>query len=155
MILVLLLLFSFQGFSQTKYETNMFANKHKPMKIANMEFHPTLIKKLFKDEKQFRIRVKDVPPLALSFVDSFEIPREGQSIDVNEIYLNINNEYLNSRQGNDYYMEIRWVALFGYSISPLNDLEVGIDYRLDSFINGNSTNRIWLSLNFFHFLENK
>ena len=32
-------------------ETNMFAKKTQtPMKIANMEFHPTLILKLFTDE---------------------------------------------------------------------------------------------------------
>ncbi len=62
------------------------------------------------------------------------------------------NEYLNSWQGNDYDIEIRWVALFGYSASPLNDLEMGTDYRLDSFINENSGNRIWLSLNIFHLL---
>lgn len=40
LILGILLLFGFQGFSQTKYE------------------------------KEFRIKVKDIPPLALSFVDS-------------------------------------------------------------------------------------
>lgn len=95
------------------------------------------------------------PEFRLRYRISSEIPLEGQSIDVNEFYLKINNEYLNSWQGNDYDMEIRWVALFVYSISPLNDLEMGIDYRLDTFINGNSRNRIWLSINFFHSLGSK
>lgn len=95
------------------------------------------------------------PELRLRYRISSEIPLEGQSIDVNEFYLKINNEYLNSWQRDDYDLEIRWVALFGYAVSPLNDLEMGIDYRLDSFINGNSRNRIWLSINFFHSLGSK
>jgi hypothetical protein len=92
------------------------------------------------------------PELRLRYRISSEIPLEGQSLDVKEFYLKVNNEYLNSWQDNDYDLEIRWVALLGYSISSLNDLEMGIDYRLDSFINGNSRNRFWLSINFFHSL---
>lgn len=95
------------------------------------------------------------PELRFRYRISSEIPLEGQSIDLNEFYLKINNEYLNSWQSDDYDMEIRLVGLFGYSISPLNDLEMGIDYRLDSFINGNSRNRMWLSINFFHSLGSK
>ena len=81
---------------------------------------------------------------------STEIPLQGQSLDIKEFYLKFNNEYLNSWQRNDYDMEIRLVALLGYSLSPVNDLEIGIDYRLDSFISDNSRNRIWLSINYFH-----
>jgi hypothetical protein len=77
---------------------------------------------------------------------------EGESIDVKEYYLKINNEYLNSWQKSDYDLEIRLGALIGYSISSINDLEIGIDYRSDSFINGNRRERIWLSINFFHSL---
>ncbi|MDP3436325.1 MAG: DUF2490 domain-containing protein [Bacteroidales bacterium] len=83
---------------------------------------------------------------------SSEIPLEGESIDVKEYYLKINNEYLNSWQKSDYDLEIRLGALIGYSISSINDLEIGIDYRLDSFISGNRRERIWLSINFFHSL---
>ncbi|MDD4761230.1 hypothetical protein A9168_02970 [Macellibacteroides sp. HH-ZS] len=83
---------------------------------------------------------------------SSEIPLEGQSIDVNEFYLKINNEYLNSLQGVDYDLEVRGVVLLGYSVSALNDVEIGIDYRLDSFVSGNPRNRTWLSINFFHSL---
>lgn len=94
------------------------------------------------NETEFRLRYRV----------SSEIPLEGQSIDVKEFYLKLNNEYLNSWQKKDYDMEIRLVALLGYSISPSNDLEIGTDYRLDSFINGDSRNRIWLSINLFHSL---
>jgi hypothetical protein len=95
------------------------------------------------------------PELRLRYRISSEIPLEGQSLDVKEFYLKINNEYLNSWQGSDYDLEIRGVALLGYSVSTVNDLEIGIDYRLDSFIDGDPRNRIWLSINFFHSLESK
>jgi len=95
------------------------------------------------------------PELRLRYRISSEIPLEGQSLDVKEFYLKINNEYLNSWQGGDYDMEIRGVVLLGYSVSQANDLEIGIDYRLNSFINGDPRNRIWLSINFFHSLESK
>lgn len=90
--------------------------------------------------------------LRLRYRISSEIPLEGQSIDVKEFYLKINNEYLNSLQGVDYDLEVRGVALLGYSVSALNDVEIGIDYRLDSFVSGNPRNRTWLSINFFHSL---
>jgi hypothetical protein len=84
---------------------------------------------------------------------SSEIPLSGQSPDVKEFYLKLSNEYLNSWQKDEYDLEIRWAALLGYSITPVNDLEIGFDYRLDSFIYGDPRNRIWLSINFFHLLE--
>lgn len=90
--------------------------------------------------------------LRLRYRISSEIPLEGQSIDVKEFYLKINNEYLNSLQGVDYDLEVRGVVLLGYSVSALNDVEIGIDYRLDSFVSGNPRNRTWLSINFFHSL---
>lgn len=92
------------------------------------------------------------PELRLRYRISSEIPLEGQSLDVKEFYLKINNEYLNSWQGDEYDLEIRGVALLGYSVSTVNDLEIGVDYRLDSFIDGDPRNRIWLSINFFHSL---
>ncbi|MBS4062776.1 MAG: DUF2490 domain-containing protein [Rikenellaceae bacterium] len=95
------------------------------------------------------------PELRLRYRISSEIPLEGQSLDVKEFYLKINNEYLNSWQGDEYDLEIRGVALLGYSVSTVNDLEIGVDYRLDSFIDGDPRNRIWLSINFFHSLESK
>lgn len=95
------------------------------------------------------------PELRLRYRISSEIPLEGQSLDVKEFYLKINNEYLNSWQGHEYDLEIRGVALLGYSVSSVNDLEIGIDYRLDSFIDGDPRNRIWLSINFFHSLDSK
>ena len=83
---------------------------------------------------------------------SAEIPLEGQTIDENEFYLKLSNEFLNSWENNEYDLEIRGVSLIGYSISARNDIELGIDYRTDSFIQGNQRNRYLLSINFFQSL---
>ncbi len=83
---------------------------------------------------------------------SAEIPLQGQSIDVNEFYLKTSNEYLNSWENREYDLEIRLLGLIGYTLSSKNDLEIGIDYRANSFIDGSPRNRFWLSMNFFHLL---
>jgi len=117
-----------------------FGKKYPGFRMAHRVMTDQTFEKNNKAEFRLRYRI------------SSEIPLEGQSLDVKEFYLKINNEYLNSWEGDDYDMEIRWVALLGYSVSPVNDLEIGLDYRLDSFIEGNSRNRIWLSINIFHSL---
>lgn len=80
---------------------------------------------------------------------SSEIPLEGQSADPNEFFIKLNNEYLNSLQDRSYDLEIRGASLIGYVISPALKIEFGPDYRVNSFINGNTRNRLWLGLNIF------
>ncbi len=78
-----------------------------------------------------------------------EIPLNGQSVDPKEFYLKINNEILNSCQNSEYDLEIRTVPLLGYDISDSNKIEIGLDYRLNSFLKGNARNSFWMSLNWF------
>jgi len=80
---------------------------------------------------------------------SAEVPIEGQTIDENEFYLKLSNEYLNSWENGEFDLEIRGVGLLGYSISKTSEIELGIDYRTDSFIHGNQRNRFLFSINFF------
>jgi hypothetical protein len=80
---------------------------------------------------------------------SAEIPLSGQTLDVKEFFIKINNEYLNSLQGGDYDLEIRIAGYIGYVVSQKNKLEFGVDNRVDSFINDNMRNRFWLGLNFY------
>ncbi len=129
-----------EGFENRAIQQISFGKKYTGFRMAHRLMTDQTFEKNSKPELRLRYRI------------SSEIPLEGQTIDVKEFYLKINNEYLNSWQEDDYDMEIRWVALFGYSVSAINDLEIGIDYRLDSFINENLRNRIWLSINFFHSL---
>ncbi|HNR08258.1 MAG TPA: DUF2490 domain-containing protein [Saprospiraceae bacterium] len=80
---------------------------------------------------------------------SSEIPLNGESVDEGELYLKINNEYINSLQAMEYDLEIRLTPLLGYDITESFKIETGPDYRINSFINGNTRHSIWMMLNFF------
>ncbi len=91
------------------------------------------------EETEFRIRYRF----------SSEIALNGLSVDPKEFYLKFNNEYLNSWQGGDYDFEIRIVPFVGYVFSSSKKLELGLDYRMDSFIKDSSRNRFWIGVNWF------
>jgi len=80
---------------------------------------------------------------------SAEIPLNGQSADPKEFYIKINNEYLNSIKENKYDLELRLVPLLGYAVNQNNKLEVGMDYRVRSFLFSPSRHNTWLSFNWF------
>jgi hypothetical protein len=78
-----------------------------------------------------------------------EFPLNGQSVDAREFYLKINNEYLYGWHNSDNDIEIRVVPLIGYNFVDKSKLELGLDYRLNSFLNDNPRNSFWLSINWF------
>ncbi|SMD41706.1 Protein of unknown function [Aquiflexum balticum DSM 16537] len=78
-----------------------------------------------------------------------EIPLNGKSVDPKEFYLRLNNEYVNSLQDFNYDLEIRLVPLLGYAINTKNKVEIGLDYRIDSFLANNPSQSFWTSLNWF------
>lgn len=78
-----------------------------------------------------------------------ELPLNGQSVDTREFYLKINNEYLYGWQNSENDIEIRVVPLLGYNFVDTSKLELGLDYRLDSFLNDNPRNSFWLGVNWF------
>lgn len=80
---------------------------------------------------------------------SSEIPLNGISVDEGEFYVKINNEYVNSLQAGEYDLEIRLVPLLGYDISESFKIETGLDYRVSSFLDNKTRNRLWLSVNLF------
>ncbi len=79
-----------------------------------------------------------------------EIPLEGRTVDPGEFFLKLNNEYLNSLEGKEYDLEIRGATFIGYAISSLSKLELGLDYRIDSFLGGLPRNRFWIGVNYYH-----
>jgi hypothetical protein len=87
--------------------------------------------------------------LRLRYRITSEIPLNGQSIDPGEFYLKLNNEYLNSWQETEYDLEIRLVPIAGFVFKDNNKLEFGIDYRLSSFLDGNSRNSFWVNIGWF------
>ncbi len=80
---------------------------------------------------------------------SLELPFNGQSVDVKEFYLKLNNEYLNGFQGEEYDLEIRIVPVIGYKFSDSNKLETGLDYRLSSFLDEGSKQRFWIGMSWY------
>lgn len=80
---------------------------------------------------------------------STSIPTNGQSIDPKEFYLKINNEYLNAWESAAYDLEIRIIPYLGYTFSDANKLELGLDYRLNSFLSDSSRHRFWIGVNWY------
>jgi len=82
---------------------------------------------------------------------SFVLALNGQSVDANEFYLKFNNEYVHSWKGGETDLEIRLIPLLGYGFNDNNKLEVGLDYRLDSFINEPVTNHtFWINIGWYY-----
>lgn len=91
----------------------------------------------------------DDPEFRLRYRLATEIPLNGQSADPKELYIKINNEYLNSLQSGEYDLEIRLVPLLGYAATEKQKVEVGLDYRVNSFLDKNARHSFWVSLNWF------
>lgn len=80
---------------------------------------------------------------------SSEIPLNGKSADTQEFYIKINNEYLNSIQERLYDLELRIVPLIGYSFLNTQKIELGVDYRVNSFVSGSARHRVWYCFNWY------
>lgn len=89
------------------------------------------------------------PEFRARYRASAEIPLNGLSLDNRELYLKANNEYLNSLQDKQYDLEIRIVPLLGYVLSDKIKIEAGLDYRLSSFLNKQTEQDFWFSINLF------
>lgn len=89
------------------------------------------------------------PELRLRYRLSPEIPLSGQTVDIGEFFVKINNEYLLINKGANFDIEIRLAPYLGYALSKTTKLEAGIDYRINSFIDNTPSNRFWLAINLF------
>lgn len=87
--------------------------------------------------------------LRLRYRISSLFPLNGQSIDPKEFYIKINHEYVNAFQNSDYNLEIRLIPFLGYVVNDDSKFEFGLDYRINSFLENQTSNRYWLSLNWF------
>lgn len=80
---------------------------------------------------------------------SSEIPLNGSSLDPKEFFLKLNNEYVYAIPAAHPDIELRLLSFLGYSASKDAKIELGLDYRLDSFIGEPSRQRLWFALNFY------
>ncbi|WP_394747052.1 DUF2490 domain-containing protein [Spongiimicrobium salis] len=77
------------------------------------------------------------------------LPLSGKELDTKEWYVKINNEYLHAFQSSVYDLELRLVPFLGYVFTDSNKVEFGLDYRINSFLNGPSSHRFWWTVNWF------
>lgn len=89
------------------------------------------------EKPEFRLRYRIASQIALN----------GESVDPNELYFKFNNEYLNSWKDSEYDLEIRVVPLIGYNFKNNDQIEMGLDYRVNSFLENNTRHNFWLSAN--------
>ena len=76
---------------------------------------------------------------------SLLFPLSGQSIDAREFYIKTHGEFLNLYQTN-YDIELRAIAFIGYKFNDGNKIELGLDNRFTSFVDGAIQSRSWLTL---------
>lgn len=78
-----------------------------------------------------------------------EIPLNGESVDSKELYFNYSIEYLNDWQDSDCDLEIRFVTLWGYNLKSNDKIEMGLDYRVNSYLDKNTGHSFWVNLDWF------
>ncbi|WP_231463842.1 DUF2490 domain-containing protein [Pedobacter sp. Leaf132] len=111
-------------------------------------------KKLYSSQISHRFRIdqtlEDAKALQfrLRYRVSWEKPLSGLQVDSEEFYLKLNNEYLGVLQDSKTNMEIRGLAIVGYTIGKKNRIETGGDYRLEEIF-GNLTHKIFLNIGFY------
>ena len=89
------------------------------------------------------------PVFRLRYRITSEFPLNGLTLDAKEFYFKLNNEYLSAFQEKDYDLEIRLVPLLGFKYSDNNKLEIGFDYRINSFLFDSTDQRFWIAINWF------
>lgn len=105
-----------------------------------------IVHRLVTDQTISRI---EKPDFRLRYRIALEKPLNGVEADPGEFYLKVNHEYLNSLQDLNYDLEIRLVPLLGLNATEKFNVETGLDYRVNSFINKNARHSFWICLNLF------
>lgn len=90
-----------------------------------------------------------VPEFRLRYRLGAEQALTGTKIDEKEWYVRYSAEALGITRVSEFDLEGRAVGMFGYGFSKKNRLEVGGDYRLRNFLDGEGSSQIWLALSWF------
>ncbi len=96
------------------------------------------------------IEAKEALQLRLRYRLTLEKPLNGQELDPGEFYLKLANEYLGILQKSKGNMEIRGLASVGYDLSDKNQVEMGIDYRMEDIVSSSLTHKLFLSVGWYH-----
>lgn len=115
----------------------VIVQKMSGFRLAHRVLSDQTFAKIEKPEIRFRYRITS------------EIPLNGESVDPNEFYVKLNNEFINSFQALEYDLEIRLIPLLGYDITDNFKIESGLDYRVNSFLNNSTKHGYWMTINLF------
>ncbi len=80
---------------------------------------------------------------------SGEVPLQGQTLNDREWYSISSVEQIASVQNSDWDWEQRLSTALGYYFNAKNKIEIGFDYRLDDFTQGDGRHSIWTMINYF------
>lgn len=89
------------------------------------------------------------PSFRLRYRLSAEIPLNGDSLDEDEGYIRLYNEYLAQHQSGDTELETRVAALYGRMLTNDIRLETGPEYRASRFLMENTRHQLWMHLGLF------
>ncbi len=78
---------------------------------------------------------------------TYEKPLNGNKIDLEEFYLKLGAETLYNFTTED--LEFRLLPYLGYQITKKNKVELGIDTRLNGFLNDNTASKNWLRITWY------
>lgn len=72
-------------------------------------------------------------------------PLAGLKVNDRELYLKVNQEIIQDFKEGSYDLEFRWVPLLGYQWTRNNKIEGGLDYRINSWIDGSKARQFFRS----------
>ena len=90
---------------------------------------------------------RESPEFRLRYRWTTEIPFGGKANESGKFYFKCHNEYVNSIQSANYDLEVRLIPLIGCNLSDIHSLDVGLDYRVRSFLSGITQHIFWMNVN--------
>ncbi|HKK09823.1 MAG TPA: DUF2490 domain-containing protein [Bacteroidales bacterium] len=80
---------------------------------------------------------------------STAIPLNGTSIDANESYVKLSNEYVGTDEGGNRALEVRALAALGHEIGSRQKAELGLDYRRSEIGTNANVQTLWVYLGWY------
>ncbi|WP_203256884.1 DUF2490 domain-containing protein [Hyunsoonleella ulvae] len=138
---------SFGGGYLTRFGRDIVMHRFIQQYLYIREYSTFKLSHRLRADQSFEVQNK--PEFRFRYRIALEKPINGQTLNLNEFYFKLNNEYLNKfKEGYD--IEVRIVPLLGYTLSEKERLEFGLDYRVAAFIKASETeHKFWLRINYY------
>jgi hypothetical protein len=87
--------------------------------------------------------------LRLRYRFSVEVPLQGETLNDQEFYTLWSVEQIGIHQSRKLDWEQRLSGVLGYYFNDQHKIEIGLDYRLDKFLDAPGRHRVWTMLNYY------